>query len=113
MLPGRSSIEPARKIGKSDSEIPRIFLSAKDQVHHRIEGLEAGANDYITKPFSIREVLLRLEVHLRSQPKKLAEDDFARNRSFYLEKDRPTIGFIRQYTIVQPERICHFGFAGF
>ena len=90
MLPGQSGIELAQKIRKSDSEIPLIFLSAKDQVHHRIEGLEAGANDYITKPFSIRELILRLEVHLRSQPKKSTEDDFAIGR-FVLKRTAPQL----------------------
>ncbi|HUY00246.1 MAG TPA: response regulator, partial [Candidatus Deferrimicrobium sp.] len=51
MIPGISGIEVCRQIRKSNSLVPIIFLTAKDTVSDTVFGLEAGANDYIKKPF--------------------------------------------------------------
>ncbi len=61
MLPGMDGYELAKYIRKQDSNIPIIFLSAKDQVQDKIEGLKLGADDYISKPFSTIELDLRIQ----------------------------------------------------
>lgn len=67
MMPGTSGVELARRL-KRDSltqEIPIIMLTAKGEEEHKISGLDAGADDYITKPFSPRELVARLKAVLR------------------------------------------------
>lgn len=65
MLPGLSGIEVCRQIRK-ESNVPIVFLTAKDTVQDTVFGLEAGANDYIKKPFAFEELLARVHVQLRS-----------------------------------------------
>ncbi|TVP59989.1 MAG: phosphate regulon transcriptional regulatory protein PhoB [Halomonadaceae bacterium] len=67
MLPGTSGIELARRLKREEStaEIPIIMLTAKVEEDNRIQGLETGADDYITKPFSPRELVARLKAVLR------------------------------------------------
>src|SRR5512135_1889575 len=55
MLPGLSGIEVCRQIRKKNLTVPVIFLTAKDTVQDTVFGLEAGANDYIKKPFAFEE----------------------------------------------------------
>ncbi len=62
MLPGMSGIEICRAIRKEDATVPVIFLTAKDTVDDAVFGLEAGANDYIRKPFAFEELLARIRV---------------------------------------------------
>ena len=67
MLPNCSGIEFARRLKKDDrtSEIPIIMLTAKGEEDNKIQGLDAGCDDYITKPFSPRELVARLKAVLR------------------------------------------------
>lgn len=67
MLPGTSGIELARRLKKDEvtSAIPIIMLTAKGEEDNKIQGLEVGADDYITKPFSPRELIARLKAVLR------------------------------------------------
>ena len=65
MLPGVDGFTLARRIRERDRDIPILFLTAKSLEEDRLEGLRLGADDYITKPFSIEELLLRVEVFLR------------------------------------------------
>ena len=65
MLPGVDGFALARRIRERDRDIPILFLSAKSLEEDRLQGLRLGADDYITKPFSIEELLLRVEVFLR------------------------------------------------
>lgn len=67
MLPGTSGIELARRLKKEETtaEIPIIMLTAKVEEDNKIRGLEVGADDYITKPFSPRELIARLKAVLR------------------------------------------------
>lgn len=60
MLPGFDGVELLGKIRGFAPEIPALFLTAKDAVQDRVAGLTAGGDDYVTKPFSMEEVLLRL-----------------------------------------------------
>ncbi|MDW7694722.1 response regulator transcription factor [Flammeovirgaceae bacterium SG7u.111] len=65
MLPGLSGIEICRQFRKEFQETPIIFLTAKDTVDETVFGLQAGANDYIKKPFHFEELLERIKVQLR------------------------------------------------
>jgi two-component system, OmpR family, response regulator len=60
MLPGFEGTEVLRRVRAFSPDIPALFLTAKDAVEDRIQGLTAGGDDYVTKPFSLEEVLLRL-----------------------------------------------------
>lgn len=67
MLPEMDGYDVLRalKAGRETSAIPVIMLSAKDEVLDRVLGLELGADDYVSKPFSLREIVARVKVHLR------------------------------------------------
>lgn len=67
MLPKMTGLEVCKLIRKSDAKMPIIFLTAKDTVQETIEGLKAGANDYIKKPFSFEELLERIKIHFRNE----------------------------------------------
>lgn len=67
MLPKITGLEVCKAIRKNDPKIPIIFLTAKDTIQETIEGLKAGANDYIKKPFSFEELLERIKIHFRNQ----------------------------------------------
>jgi len=65
MLPKISGLEVCKKIRETNKSVPIIFLTAKDTIQETIEGLKAGANDYIKKPFSFEELLERIKIHFR------------------------------------------------
>ncbi|MGG4127013.1 response regulator transcription factor [Paenibacillus illinoisensis] len=65
MLPGLSGIEVLRRIRAKDALVPILMLTAKDSVEDKVSGLDLGANDYITKPFRIEELLARVRAALR------------------------------------------------
>jgi DNA-binding response OmpR family regulator len=70
MLPGLSGLEVLRRLRKN-SAVPVILLTARDAVVDKVAGLDAGADDYITKPFAIEELLARIRAALRKQvPRK-------------------------------------------
>ena len=64
MLPVMDGLEVARRVRKT-SNVPIVILTAKDRVEDKVEGLDAGADDYLVKPFSIEELLARIRAHLR------------------------------------------------
>ncbi|MDJ0960042.1 MAG: response regulator transcription factor [Acidimicrobiia bacterium] len=64
MLPGMSGLDVLRKI-RSDSDVPVIVLSAKDSESDIVTALELGADDYLTKPYSVRELMARIRVAMR------------------------------------------------
>lgn len=67
MLPGMSGIELAKWLKKDErfSGVPIIMLTAKDEENAKVQGLESGVDDYVTKPFSTRELLARIKALLR------------------------------------------------
>ena len=65
MLPGISGIELLRRIRSQDARTPVILLTAKSSVEDKVSGLDLGANDYITKPFQIEELLARMRAIFR------------------------------------------------
>lgn len=64
MLPTLSGLEVLRRL-RMTKETPIIILTARDQIMDKVSGLDIGANDYMTKPFQIEELLARIRVHLR------------------------------------------------
>ena len=70
MLPGMEGVEVCKVIRQEDQHTPILFLTAKDTVQETIEGLRAGANDYVKKPFSFEELLERIRVHFRDTDEK-------------------------------------------
>ncbi|WP_444875029.1 response regulator transcription factor [Halobacillus sp. B23F22_1] len=70
MIPGVSGIEVLRRIRVNDNNTPVLLLTAKDSVEDKVSGLDLGANDYITKPFQIEELLARVRAALRRQLKE-------------------------------------------
>ncbi|MDI1255777.1 MAG: response regulator transcription factor [Flavobacterium sp.] len=67
MLPKMTGLEVCKAIREKEIRTPIIFLTAKDTVQETIEGLKAGANDYIKKPFSFDELVERIKVHFRNK----------------------------------------------
>jgi two-component system, OmpR family, response regulator len=65
MLPGRSGIELVRDLRSIGSSLPVLLLTARDRVNDKVEGLDAGADDYLTKPFDFTELTARLRALLR------------------------------------------------
>ena len=65
MLPGISGLELCRRLRTTGNMVPVILLTAKDDVKSRVAGLDAGADDYVVKPFSVEELLARVRAHLR------------------------------------------------
>ncbi len=74
MLPELSGLELLRRLRRTSS-VPVILLTARGAVTDKVSGLDMGANDYITKPFAIEELLARIRVLLRPRTEESAEDD--------------------------------------
>jgi DNA-binding response OmpR family regulator len=66
MLPKKNGLEVCKRFRQFNTTTPILFLTAKDTVQETIEGLQAGANDYIKKPFSFDELVERIKVHFRN-----------------------------------------------
>ncbi|WP_413172773.1 response regulator transcription factor [Anabaena azotica] len=86
MLPGVSGLEICRRLRTTGDKVPIILLTAKDEVSDRVAGLDAGADDYVVKPFSVEELLARVRAHLRRSKETdsadiLIFDDLSLNRS--------------------------------
>ncbi len=70
MLPQLSGMEVLRRLRK-ESQVPVIMLTARDSVMDKVSGLDSGADDYVTKPFAIEELLARIRAALRGQNAKV------------------------------------------
>lgn len=70
MLPGLSGLEVLRRLRRERVDLPVILLTARDNVADKVAGLDAGANDYVTKPFAIEELLARIRANLRRNESK-------------------------------------------
>src|ERR1044072_9470906 len=71
MLPLMSGIDVCRTLRKRGSETPILMLTARSQEVDKVVGLDVGADDYVTKPFSIMELLARMRAHLRRAAKQV------------------------------------------
>lgn len=65
MLPGMSGTEVLKTIRRQGNHVPVLFLTARDGIEDRVEGLDCGADDYLVKPFAFEELLARIRVMLR------------------------------------------------
>ena len=75
MLPDTDGLQILRTVRESDTYTPTLFLTARDSVLDRVTGLTAGADDYLTKPFSLEELVARLRGLLRRSKAMAAPDD--------------------------------------
>ncbi len=75
MLPDLTGLEVLRRVRATSPSVPVLFLTAKDAVEDRVAGLTAGGDDYVTKPFSIEEVVARLRSLLRRSGATVARED--------------------------------------
>ncbi|MDZ8051479.1 MAG: response regulator transcription factor [Aulosira sp. ZfuVER01] len=85
MLPGLSGLETCRRLRSTGDKVPIILLTAKDEASDRIVGLDAGADDYLVKPFSVEKLVAIVRTHLRrTQQKDVADilefEDLSLNR---------------------------------
>ncbi|MEA2419012.1 MAG: hypothetical protein QOE60_1218 [Thermoleophilaceae bacterium] len=64
-LPGKDGLAVLEGIRRVNTSLPVLMLTARDQVHDKVQGLDMGATDYITKPFSFEELVARVRAHLR------------------------------------------------
>ena len=67
-LPGIDGLEVCRRLRAADDDTPVLMLTARDAIRDRVEGLDAGADDYLVKPFALAELLARLRALLRRRP---------------------------------------------
>ncbi|AOR22524.1 response regulator transcription factor [Clostridium taeniosporum] len=98
MLPDKDGFEVIHEFQKINSEVPIIILSAKDQLNNKLLGLQLGADDYITKPFDSRELILRIRAISRriNKAKALVKNEIKNKKNDIIEK-----GLIK---IIIPER---------
>ena len=94
MLPMLSGIEVLRRIRKS-TDLPVIMLTAKDDVSDNVMGLDSGADDYVTKPFAIEELLARIRVALKRKQNtaRKAEDEILRAGDLSVNKTAHKVMF--------------------
>lgn len=76
MLPDMSGIEVCRQMRKAGVNIPILILTALDNVNNKVKGLQAGADDYLVKPFHFSELLARIEALLRRFKRSQTDDQF-------------------------------------
>jgi len=74
MLPGLEGLEVCKEIRKQNAHLPILMLTAKSEEMDKVLGLELGADDYLTKPFSIRELIARMKALLRRSELETSED---------------------------------------
>ena len=97
MMPKKDGFSLARDIRKVDQNIPIIFLTAKSQKDNVIKAFKLGADDYLTKPFSIEELLARIEAIMKRVPEKdskelpeefsLGSYSYLHNQNLLIDKD--------------------------
>jgi DNA-binding response OmpR family regulator len=83
MLPKKDGFSLARSVREKDKNIPILFLTAKAMMEDKLAGFQTGADDYITKPFSLDELFCRMEVFLRRAGEPLKEDASSFNLGQY------------------------------
>ena len=87
-LPGISGIELCRRLRDVDVDVPILVLSARDQVGDRVEGLQAGADDYLVKPFALDELVARVQALLRRARTPVGGDGVRAAGGLWVDVDR-------------------------
>lgn len=109
MLPGQSGLDVCRQLREKQetSGIPIIMLTARGEEVDKVLGLEMGANDYVTKPFSPRELTARVKAHLRAKqplnPKGAAKGNIIRTGELYLDREKYVATKNRQNIELSPK----------
>lgn len=95
MLPGIDGFALARQIREVNQDVPILFLTARSMKEDRLEGLRLGGDDYITKPFSIEELMLKIEVFLRRNRVRPASPAFDPRQlgDYYFDLDKLELRF--------------------
>ena len=88
MLPRLNGLEVLRRIRKEGNNVPILLLTARDAVMDKVSGLDAGADDYITKPFAIEELLARIRVALKRKSTDRQETHKLESHGVSLDTDR-------------------------
>ncbi len=107
MMPSKSGVEVCREIRKS-SQVPIVMLTAKGEEVDKIVGLELGADDYIVKPFSPREVIARIKAILRRTEKnegEAAEKNVIRHNGLVIDLNSYTVLLRNQPVVCTPKEI--------
>jgi DNA-binding response OmpR family regulator/serine/threonine protein kinase/DNA-directed RNA polymerase subunit RPC12/RpoP len=112
MMPGPDGVEVLRRLRRDNrtSQIPVILLTARTAVEDRVEGLHSGADDYVTKPFSSRELVARIRALLRRSPPAGSPPEFIRNGDLVIDAARREVTYRgRPIPLSPPEfRILQF-----
>lgn len=91
MLPGEDGLSILKKLRQADQNIPVILLTAKGAEYDRIKGLDLGADDYVTKPFSVMEVISRIKAVLRRCGEEPQKTSVLEIGGIALDTDRRTV----------------------
>ncbi|GAB6988389.1 response regulator transcription factor [Paenibacillus pini] len=75
MMPQVDGFEVCRRLREAGSRMPILMLTAKDEIEHRVKGLDMGADDYLVKPFALEELLARVRALLRRKPEQNGMED--------------------------------------
>ena len=109
MLPEMDGFELAKKIRETNKHIPIIFLTARSMQEEKLEGLSLGADDYITKPFNIEELSLKIQVFLKRKLVNNTIKNVYKIGDFVLDvkEQKLTIeGLVKKLTIKETKLIC-------
>src|SRR4051795_708099 len=87
MLPDMEGFDVARRLGGARAELPIIFLTARDATEDKIRGLTSGGDDYVTKPFSLEELIARIRTVLRRSGAASAESAHLQFEDLELDED--------------------------
>ncbi|MDB9374865.1 two-component system response regulator RppA [Nodularia sphaerocarpa] len=101
MLPGKTGLEICQELRRQGKATPVLFLTAKDTLDDRVEGLDAGADDYLVKPFELRELLARVRALLRRSSSPSHETTTGRLTVADLELDSENQVAYRQGRIIE------------
>lgn len=93
MLPNKDGFSIADEIREKDAQVPIIFLSAKSQTSDVVNGFKLGANDYIRKPFSIEELIVRIENVLKNKTEVPAEPEEVSLGQYTFNSKRQTLSY--------------------
>ncbi|MEW6871455.1 response regulator transcription factor [Trueperella pyogenes] len=118
MLPDMDGFEVLSKLREREPELPVLFLTAKDDVQDRVHGLEVGADDYVTKPFSLEEVVARIHAILRRTSPEAASSEILRYHDLEMDESSyevrraghevelsPTEYKLLRYLLINAERV--------
>ena len=93
MLPKMNGIEVCKKIRKSKNQVPILMLTAKDQEENKVLGLQIGADDYLTKPFSPRDLIARIQAILRRTNLSDTSDNLLELGDIKINLDEHSVSF--------------------